>query len=312
MVYLTNLHQGPSTILIGDTGPLPRTGGTIQLDVAATNVMDALTLDMAHVVTSGSGNASFSEVSIQEFTIAFAATNGVEHTLSFDSLQVRASAECSTSGVVSVTSTINITGLTFDGASVTVSGEANQMISFDGGKITINAQSSSASGKVGRITVAGIHIHLDGCMDGSIGLAHADIRCGTRPPAVQCSDRVTGGGFIFGTPSGERANFGVGGGIQNGRLWGHLNYIDHGTGMHVKAQSVTGYEVVDATTRMITYNVTIDGAAGTATVLVTDAGEPGRDDLFAIQLSSGYEAGGDLGGSGSGGGNIQLHKSKCR
>ena len=311
-VYLTNSHQGPATILIGDTGPLPRTGGSIQLDVAGTNVVDALTLDMAHVMTSGSGNASVSEVTIQEFEIAFAATNGVEHTLSFDSLQVTASAECSTSGVVTVTSTVNITGLLLDGASVTVSGEANQVISFDGGSITINAQSSSVSGKYGKITVAGIHLHLDGCMDGSIGLAHADIRCGTRAPGAQCSDRVTGGGFIFDTPSGERANFGVGGGIQNGRLWGHLNYKDHGTGMHVKATSVTGYEVVDATTRMITYNVTIDGAAGTATVLVTDAGEPGRDDLFAIQLSTGYEASGDLGGSGSGGGNIQLHKSKCR
>jgi hypothetical protein len=312
VVSLTNLCPSPSTILIGDTRPLPRAGGRIELDVAGTNVMDSLMFGMAHALTSASGNASISEVSIQAFSFTFMTTNGVAHTLSFDSLQVMANAECSTSGVASVTATVNITGLLFDGQSVAVSGETNQTITFDGGTIIINAQSTSARGKHSRITVAGIAIHVDGCIGGAIGLAHAEIRCGTRAPAVQCSDRVTGGGFIVETPSGERATFGVGGGIQNGRLWGHLNYIDHATGMHVKATSVTAYQEVDATSRMIAYNVTIDGAAGTASVLVTDAGEAGQDDLFAIQLSSGYEAGGDLAGSSSGGGNIQLHKSKCR
>jgi len=42
-------------------------------------------------------------------------------------------------------------------------------------------------------------------------------------------------------------------------------------------------------------------------VRACDKGEPGRNDLFQIQLSNGYSAGGDLGGSHPGGGNIQLH-----
>ncbi len=156
---------------------------------------------------------------------------------------------------------------------------------------------------------------IDGCDTIYLGLVNAGIRCqggNGKPPKGDCSDRVTGGGFIFGTPSTARANFGVGGGRHNGRLWGHLNYIDHDTGMHVKATAVTGYTVVDTDTRMITYNVKIDGALGTASVVCTDAGEPGRDDIFMIELSNGYTAGGDLGGSGSGGGNLQLHKPKCR
>ncbi|MBI2946580.1 MAG: hypothetical protein HYY23_02975 [Verrucomicrobia bacterium] len=132
-------------------------------------------------------------------------------------------------------------------------------------------------------------------------------------PPPECEDRVTGGGWITGTPSDSFANFGVGGGIQNGKLWGHLNYIDHGTGMHVKAQEVTGYFVdpTDALCRIITYNVTIDGEAGTAKVRVCDYGEPGENDIFEISLSNGYSAGGDLGGDHPGGGNIQLHKPKC-
>jgi hypothetical protein len=43
-------------------------------------------------------------------------------------------------------------------------------------------------------------------------------------------------------------------------------------------------------------------------VRLVDNGEPGRDDIFEITLSNGYHAAGDLGGAGSGGGNIQLHK----
>jgi len=122
-------------------------------------------------------------------------------------------------------------------------------------------------------------------------------------------DFVTGGGFIFGTPTGARGNFGVGGGVKNGAFWGHLNYLDHGTGLHVKATSITGYVFVDDRTRDIcgTYE-TDTGDSGYFRVRVTDNGEPGRDDFFGIRLQSGYQATGDLGGPGPGGGNIQLHK----
>jgi hypothetical protein len=126
-------------------------------------------------------------------------------------------------------------------------------------------------------------------------------------------DRVTGGGWIVGTPSGGFANFGVGGGIHNGRFWGHLNYLDHDLGMHVKSQTVTGYLVDpdDPLCRIITYDCTIDGEPGQAIVRVCDYGEPGRDDIFEIELSNGYFAGGDLADEQPGGGNIQLHKPNC-
>ena len=47
---------------------------------------------------------------------------------------------------------------------------------------------------------------------------------------------------------------------------------------------------------------------GTARARLCDKGEPGENDIFQIQLSNGYFAGGDLGGNRPGGGNIQLHK----
>src|SRR5206468_2537706 len=146
------------------------------------------------------------------------------------------------------------------------------------------------------------------------GSSSAGTSCGgtTNPPPSQpppCDDFVTGGGWITGTPSSARANFGVAGGRRNGALWGHLNYIDHGIGMHVKQTAVTAYYPDpwgDPRCRGIEYDVTIDGQAGHATVLACDKGEPGRDDEFNIYLSNGYWAHwahGVLGG-----GNIQLHK----
>lgn len=131
------------------------------------------------------------------------------------------------------------------------------------------------------------------------------------PPAPECDEFITGGGWIIGTPSGKKANFGIQGGIRKGAFWGGLNYIDHGTGMHVKSREVTGYSVLSEVGRRIEYNVTIDGQAGTAVVIVHDNGEPGRHDVFEIELSNGYSAGGELGGPRPGGGNLQLHKSKC-
>jgi hypothetical protein len=124
-----------------------------------------------------------------------------------------------------------------------------------------------------------------------------------------CEDFFTGGGYLFDTPSGARGNFGVGGGIKNGELWGHLNFIDHSTtpGMHVKGVSLIAYDVIDETTRRTTGTCTIDGVDGSYVLVVSDNGEPGKSDTFSLTLSTGYVASGVIDG-----GNIQLHKEKCK
>lgn len=131
------------------------------------------------------------------------------------------------------------------------------------------------------------------------------------PPADAECDKVTGGGWIVGTPSGAKGNFGVSGGTKGGEFWGHLNYVDHGTGMHVRSTAVTAYQLdpANANGRYIHFNVLIGSASGTAVVHVIDNGEPGTRDVFGITLSNGYAAHGELGGTEKkgGGGNIQLH-----
>jgi len=130
-------------------------------------------------------------------------------------------------------------------------------------------------------------------------------------------DRVTGGGWID-RPSGAKATFGVSGGIKRGAFRGQLSYEDHaqkgkGDDVKVKGTGVTAYSAPDAVTRRIEGTARMNGQRGfTYQVDVSDNGEPGRNDLFAIRL---WNAAGALVYSASGtlrGGNIQLHRSRAR
>ena len=135
--------------------------------------------------------------------------------------------------------------------------------------------------------------------------------------AQDCTDRVTGGGYIFedGRPTGF-ANFGAGGGRLHGDLTGYLNYVDHNPASpvrHVRAQDVVAYCIGcnDRDCRRITYSpATVDGVEVNEVIVeVCDNGEPGVEDSFRICIPSlGYCRGGVLGGDDKpSGGNIQLH-----
>src|SRR2546426_12053985 len=98
-------------------------------------------------------------------------------------------------------------------------------------------------------SVNALHVIVDGVADVVVSHAHADIACQGKPPCDGGGDFVTAGGWITGTPSGAKGNFGVAGGIKNGALWGHLSYLDHGpNGPKVKGTGVTRYEQSGSTT----------------------------------------------------------------
>jgi len=116
-------------------------------------------------------------------------------------------------------------------------------------------------------------------------------------------DFLTGGGFII--VNDAHANFGVGGSCKDGGdqhgLWGHLEYIDHGTGTSTLTQlplnahwtSITGYskDVSDTTdrTRFICGTARTNQSYGDVDFVVRarDAAEPGVTDEFDIQLKKG-------------------------
>ena len=160
---------------------------------------------------------------------------------------------------------------------------------------------------------------------GGSAFAHPGEEPGSPPVA---EDFLTGGGWIL-RDTGAKANFGVGGGVKHGAWWGHLNYIDHGNGLHVKDTSITAYMNVlvedgtDPQNGQPTGSRDICGTARTNHfgdvdfhLRATDNGEPGRDDVFILRLgqrgvvvyTTEFDSDHTLGGPGSGGGNIQLHK----
>lgn len=300
----TTLLGTTVVVPISDTGPLPSSGGSLETSLLTINAPGLATAEVAHATTIGQGNNSSSEASVANLKLTPAG-----NTITADLLTANAEAKCS-NGAPSATGSADILGLVVDGQAISVSGQPNQTISLPGGKIIINEQSTSISGNTASITVNALHVIIPEVIgvagtDVVISSAHADITCHAVVPQCTGKDFVTGGGFITGTPSGAKGNFGVGGGIKNdGTLFGHLEYIDHGpNGPKVHGTGVTNYVILSPNTREIDGAAEVSGLDGfTYKVIVTDNGEPGTNDSFSIQLSNGYLAGGKLGG-----GNIKLH-----
>ncbi len=293
---------GFSPVVLADAGPLPPSGGAEEASLLNASVPGLLTAEVLHASTVGQGNASRSEASMAELSLTVAG-----NTISAGLLQARATAACRDGGATA-SGNSDIATLSVNGQSITISGAPNQTVPLPVGEVIINEQMSNGAGD---ITVNALHVKVPGAADVIVSSAHADITCQPAPPPPVCTgaDFVTGGGWITGTPSGAKDNFGVAGGIKQGALWGHLTYIDHDpNGPQVKGTGVTAYEVVDATTRHIEGTAQVNGADGfTYQVDVVDNGEPGRNDSFKLHLSSGYDASGTLAG-----GNIQLHVPSCQ
>src|SRR5207302_8770376 len=127
-------------------------------------------------------------------------------------LQARASAVCGDGGATA-TGSSNITALSVNGQTVTISGTPNQRVPLLVGEVIINEQTSKGAGD---ITVNALHIEVPGVADVIVSSAHAVITCQPAPPPPVCAgaDFATGGGWTIGTPSGAKANFGAAGGIK--------------------------------------------------------------------------------------------------
>jgi hypothetical protein len=300
-------------IVIADTGSLASTGGALSVSQSNINLHSgALTIDHASAQTSGIGPEAASESTLVDYHVEFISHDGLHVTIDADYIHAEVSAAADKNGKVSVTSNVVVQGLKVNGQPVIVSGRPNQVVNIPDAeaRLVINEQASSEGKGSGDGAVSAIHFEVCECIEGNMGLVRAGISVSGKVPAPEDCGKVTGGGWITGTPSGDKGTFGMSGGIRQGAYWGHLTYIDHSTGLKVESTAVTGFEndPADADGRIITYAVTINGVAGTARLRVVDNGEPGRTDIFDLTLSTGYHAAGDLGGSRPGGGNIQLHK----
>ena len=120
-------------------------------------------------------------------------------------------------------------------------------------------------------------------------------------------DFTTGGGFVL-KDSGVKANFGLVAGCKHQEFFGHVNYVDHETGLHVSSDSIVGYtEPFAGSNRRDICGQADTNLYGTVGfhVAIVDNGEPGKDnDRFGISLSNGYA----VTTRQLEGGNIEIHK----
>ena len=158
-----------------------------------------------------------------------------------------------------------------------------------------------------------------------IGIATLALGLISAPASATQCDFITGGGYIV-RPTGEKANFGVGGGCKKGQFWGHLQYIDRSIDPPLKVHWLTilGYRMFSAPgspgLRQVcgTARTNLPSPFDEVDFLVgmIDVNEPGSEDIFAIRLVKDgmpfYTTEPDLdhtlGGAEPGGGNLKLHK----
>src|SRR5213594_4215748 len=302
-VNLLGLVVGPETL--SDTGPLPPSGGLLTNQLETVSVPGVLSATLMPTMTSGANGVARSEASLAELMVL--PGNAAQVTASF----VRAESEATCSGVRGATEAVDVT---FAGQSIVVDPFApNQTFDIPGvARLVINEQKTSTGGGTQDITVNAIHptVTADSVVTAEVivSSAHSDVQgCPGCPPKPPCStDFVTGGGWI--KVGNSKANFGFNAGFKPNATTPeiHFNYIDHNSGMQMKATSISVYKIGDtATTRHMEGMAEINGVSGfTYSIDVADNGEPGRNtDSLKISLSNGYTAGGMLAG-----GNIQLHK----
>ena len=283
--------SGGSSSSLAATGALASAGGAMNASLDADSIPGLLGAQSLQSSVVGQGSSSSSSASVTNVTILVGT-----HTIIAAFVGTEAAAVCS-NHLPQLSGSTNVMGLLVDGLPVTVTGDVGQTVALTGGgQLIINQQIITSNA----MTVNGLHVTLNGGADVIVAQSMASITCGTTCPSPQ-GDFVTGGGWV--AVSGGKATFGFEAGqVGSNAPTGEIEFNDHVSGLRMHSSAITGYTVVDATTRKITGNTTVNGAAATFTLTVTDNGEPGRNDTFDLMLSTGYQATGTLGG-----GNMQVH-----
>ena len=176
------------------------------------------------------------------------------------------------------------------------------------GTVSVNQiASTTETATGGDIVVNALQIDATNGDQLVVASSHAGVTC---PKATGgggnggCPSKVTGGGvFMVGN---QRQSFGfIAGTKKDGTAFGNFNYLNHGTGDHLQGsvESVSIESTVSPPTATVTGTLKTGGAY---TLVVVDAGEPGRADTF--NLTSGpVNTGGPI-ALDPRGGNIQIHK----
>ena len=158
------------TTRLGDTGPLPSDGGTLQASAVTLTVPGVMSADAAEGTTTGGNRDASSASSVANAAVA---VGGVGITAALLSSQT--DANC-LGGLPGLSGGANITDLELNGEAISISGDPNQTITLLDGlvRIVINEQTRTANS----IDVSALHVTVGGITDLVLARTHSDITCG--------------------------------------------------------------------------------------------------------------------------------------
>ena len=140
---------------VGDTGPLPATGGSNSAALTSVNLLGLVSVGLLQGTTSGSGDTSTSQASLVSKSQTTAQCNGT---------------------TPSVSGSSDLVNVMLLGMPIAVP-MPNVTLTAPGGiSVILNEQKSSTNGSQGSITVNAIHVTGPGT-DIVIGSAESDINC---------------------------------------------------------------------------------------------------------------------------------------
>jgi hypothetical protein len=155
-------------VSIGDTGPLPATGGSQSASLLNLNVLGLATVGLLQGSTSGSGDQSTSSASLVSVSLPIIG-------LTADVVKSQSTATCSGT-TPSVSGSSELVNVTLLGLPISAP-MPNVAITLPGGiSVLLNEQTSSVSGNQGSMTVNAIHVTGPG-IDIVVASAESDITC---------------------------------------------------------------------------------------------------------------------------------------
>ena len=155
-------------VSVGDTGPLPSTGGSQTASLTNLDVLGLVTVGLLQGSTSGSGDQSTSAASLVSLSVPIIG-------LSADVVKSTSTAQCNgTTPTVSGSS--QLVNVTLLGLPISAP-MPNVAITLPGGiSVLLNEQTSTVNGNQGSITVNAIHVTGPG-IDIVVASAESDITC---------------------------------------------------------------------------------------------------------------------------------------
>ena len=157
-----------ASVSIGDTGQLPKGGGSQSAGLLNLNLLGFATVGVLQGTTSGSGDTSTSTASLASVSVPIVG-------LSADLVKSQSTAQCNGT-TPSVSGSSELVNVTILGLPVSAP-VPNVSIVLPGGiSVILNEQTSSVNGNQGSMTVNAIHVTGPG-IDVVVASAESDIAC---------------------------------------------------------------------------------------------------------------------------------------